>query len=624
MPKSTKPAKLGDKTKEQTDGSLKDTISTGIWIYKQMFRLSFIDSFLYITLGIIAALMPTAVSYFIARFIDELVLLTQDNLTSLSDINLGTPIVIFFLGVSISELIRRLSRLTIQHLDFRFETYHFRILERELRTKTAMLDVQQYEDPDTWDNIRQGLDHIWKILNFWQVSAQTIARTISIIVAAAISFGISPPVALLILLLAIPNNIIYGTYAKKIRDFYNDKKNIEDRRKTWGLFGDLSSEKKIPEYTVTQSHNRVIRILEKIHNRLVLDEIRILTNRYRSYLATYSINFIGDVVSLLFLASQVILGNISIGSFTFFRSQFQTFSGDIDYILGQVIRLNDSAKLGIFVRKLLEMDRVVVSGNVKVPDGLPPAIEFKNVSFKYPRTNKYVLKDINVKIDPGEEIAIVGENGAGKTTLIKLLLRFYDPTKGKILINGTPLDQIDLKSYYKTIGTLFQEFNVYGTQDIETNISLGDVTVRPSKKRVKKAAANADAHSFIKELKHGYKQILAPLYSRGTNLSTGQKQKIALARMFYRDSPVLIFDEPTASIDAEAEYKIFKRIYKIFEKKTVIIISHRFSTVRNAQKIYVLRRGKITESGSHEELLGKKDGAYAKAFKLQAEGYQTK
>ncbi len=243
------------------------------------------------------------------------------------------------------------------------------------------------------------------------------------------------------------------------------------------------------------------------------------------------------------------------------------------------------------------------------------------ILFKYPGSKNYVLKNINLTIKSGDEIALVGENGAGKTTLIKLILRIYDCQKGKILINDIPIEKLNLEEYHKLIGALFQEFDKFGELNVKQNIIAGNHTIPVDESNISNAVKLADAKEFIDKFPKKYYQVLNKAFTDGVNLSTGQWQKIALARMFYRNAPVLILDEPTASIDANAEYRIFKRIFETFKGKTLIIISHRFSTVRNAQKIYVIHEGEIVEDGSHDELI-KKNGRYKKAFDLQAKGYQ--
>ncbi|MDD3662148.1 MAG: ABC transporter ATP-binding protein [Candidatus Dojkabacteria bacterium] len=355
------------------------------------------------------------------------------------------------------------------------------------------------------------------------------------------------------------------------------------------------------------------------------NEIAIHRDRIRGTIAGTLLNSVTYLLTPIFLISKVIAEEISVGQFTFFQSKMLDFSRDLDYTIGQVIDVTDAAVYVTYVKDLQELAPVIKSGNQHLISSRnnPPHIELKNVSFKYPNTKKFALKDISLTITPGEEIALVGENGAGKTTLIKLLLRFYDPTSGQILIDGIPLPKLSLEEYYDRIGALFQEYNRYESLTVKQNITLGDSRKQAHAKRITSAARQADAHSFITRLEKGYQQILNKSFTNGTRLSTGQWQKLSIARMFFRDSPILILDEPTASIDAEAEYKIFKRIYRFIQNKTVVIISHRFSTVRNASKIYVIQHGRITESGTHEELI-RNEGQYAHAFKLQAEGYQTK
>ncbi|MFA5230702.1 MAG: ABC transporter ATP-binding protein [Candidatus Paceibacterota bacterium] len=253
----------------------------------------------------------------------------------------------------------------------------------------------------------------------------------------------------------------------------------------------------------------------------------------------------------------------------------------------------------------------------------PPKIVCDNISFKYPNTNKLILKNLNLEIKPGEKIAIVGHNGAGKTTLVKLLLRFYQVNNGNIFINNDNVDDLKIDTYYRNVGILSQDFGEYGALNAKDNILLGDIAKGGHLKEIKDAAKKADAHKFISEYPKKYDQLLSESYNGGIRPSTGQWQKIAISRLFYRNPWLVIFDEPTASIDAEAEYKIFNNIYKFFKNKTVVIISHRFSTVRNADRIIVIDKGNIAEQGTHDQLL-KLDGKYAKAFKLQAEGYYEK
>jgi ABC-type multidrug transport system fused ATPase/permease subunit len=264
-------------------------------------------------------------------------------------------------------------------------------------------------------------------------------------------------------------------------------------------------------------------------------------------------------------------------------------------------------------KKIEEVKKPVVFKKLK-----PPQIEFKNVSFRYPK-GPSVLKDVSFIIKPEENVAFVGPNGAGKSTIIKLICRFYDVDKGEILVNGVNIKKLKLANWYKFMGTLFQDFVQYHFT-VRENIALGDPT-KQDEKLIREAAKKSGAYDFIEKLPKGFDQILGREFKKGEELSIGQWQELAIARAFYEEAPLLILDEPTSSIDAETEYRIFNNLQKAYREKTLILVSHRFSTVRNANKIFVIENGEITERGTHRELLSLK-GKYAKMFELQAKGYQ--
>jgi ATP-binding cassette subfamily B protein len=272
---------------------------------------------------------------------------------------------------------------------------------------------------------------------------------------------------------------------------------------------------------------------------------------------------------------------------------------------------------------IMEMKPFISSGKkrFKLKDNSIPRIEFQNVSFSYPGTDREVLTNISFAIEPGEGLAIVGLNGAGKTTLVRLLCRIYQPTSGVILVNGVDLKDLNQTDWFSTLGILFQDYELYTQESITHNITLDLHGSDKPKEEVVRAAQMASANTFIDEYPKKYLQDIGYEYHGGVEPSKGQKQKIALARVLYRKSPIFILDEPTSAIDALSEDTIFRSLESLRQKHSIVLLSHKFSNVRGMDKIMLIEHGKILEQGNHDELM-EKGGKYKELFELQAEGYR--
>jgi ATP-binding cassette subfamily B protein len=242
------------------------------------------------------------------------------------------------------------------------------------------------------------------------------------------------------------------------------------------------------------------------------------------------------------------------------------------------------------------------------------------VGFRYEGREEWALREVDLRIRPGEKIALVGPNGAGKTTLIKLLARLYDPTEGQVLIDGVDLRELKPEDLRRRIGVIFQDFVRYHLSAAE-NVGFGQIEALEDRPRIETAARKSGAHKVISGLPEGYETMLGRWFAKGRDLSGGEWQKIALGRAFMRQCEILILDEPTASLDAENELQVFHRFKELAEDKMAVLISHRFSTVRMADRIYVIDQGRIIEQGTHDELLAL-GGTYARLFTLQAESYR--
>lgn len=319
---------------------------------------------------------------------------------------------------------------------------------------------------------------------------------------------------------------------------------------------------------------------------------------------------------------RTIAGDITLGSMTLYLSIFRQSQNIFESLFFGLSDLYENALFMSNLFAFLDLKPLMpVSANpIVLPRPITRGVEFKNVSFKYADRADYALKNINLTIRPGEKIALVGANGAGKTTLVKLLTRLYDPTEGSITIDGIDLREVDPKDLQKRIGVIFQDFVHYHLPARE-NVGFGQIDQLDNEPRIVDSAQRSGAHPTIAALPQGYDTMLGKWFERGNDLSGGEWQKVALARAFMREAEVLVLDEPTAALDALNESAVFQRFRELTDHKIAILISHRFSTVRMADRIVVLEDGAITEMGTHAELLAR-GGLYAKLFTIQAEGYR--
>jgi ATP-binding cassette subfamily B protein len=331
---------------------------------------------------------------------------------------------------------------------------------------------------------------------------------------------------------------------------------------------------------------------------------------------------LGYYIAYGYIAWRTVRGEFSIGDLTFLAGSFrrlrQLLEGllsGISNVAGQALYLDD-------LYSFFEIEAEITSpaNPQPFPNPIREGFRFENVGFQYPGAERWAVRNLDFTLRSGEVLALVGENGAGKTTLVKLLARLYDPDEGRILLDGVDLREYDLEVLRANIGVIFQDFVRYHLTAAE-NIAVGQIDARDDRPRIEEAARRALADEVIEKLPKGYDQVIGKRFRNGVDLSGGEWQKVAIARAYMRDAQLLILDEPTAALDARSEFEVFQRFKELSSGKTAVLISHRFSSVRMADRILVLHEGRVEAMGSHEELLGQR-GRYAELFELQAAGYR--
>ncbi len=607
---------MEEEKKEKESLSIKEFIKTIVWIFKIYYEISPSKTILLIITRIIRDARGILYSFFYAKLIDELIKVAQSGTKSFESlIPYLVGLLVYY--IFISGLVNNIDR------------YAYRSIKQISRMRLEImfaqhlnyLGIQNLEDPDVQNRVSRSSDWLQSTFDMLQETIYFISNLVRVFISGAIILSFFPLMIPILIITTIIKFFPDQYFMKK--DFRWQVDNSEKRRIAWSDINTVQNSKDLQEISIVGGYEyfkeRYFSFFTSFNNGL----LKIIKDKEITNFFLLSLESFVGILAYAVIFYRHIQGLFTLGTATFQIQSLGTFTGSLDSMLSSITIMNEySVKMKDLIT-LFEMKPAIKDGNIKLPYlETPPSIEFKNVSFKYPKANRYVFKDLSFKIESGEEVALVGHNGAGKTTIVKLLARIYPVTKGQILINGIDINNLAINDWYKNLGVLFQDYNFYSHLSVKENIHLGKPTRELNDKEIIEAAKKADAHNFIMEYKNKYDQIMSEKIEGGIRPSTGQAQKIAIARFFYRNAPLAIFDEPTASIDALSEYKIFNTIYNFFENKTVIIISHRFSTVRNADRILVLEKGKIVEEGTHEQLLTKRNGIYRRSYKLQAEGYK--
>ncbi len=495
------------------------------------------------------------------------------------------------------------------------------VFQDMMLAKISHLDIQYFEDSEFKNLLEKSRDGLsYRPQNLMSSLLSVVEGFFEVVIASVALFRLNPYLIFIIALIAVPEFIVQTRLSNLAWGIWNWKSPMKKRY--WDLLHVLQDARMIME---TKLYHLQDKFLADLH-QIQIDFYKEDTVYAKRNLVTQSILNIFSSISYiaieLYTVMLVFKKRITIGDIGFYTSVISSFRSGLSRLLRSVGDLFDATLYIETVFEILDTEPLLLepANPVHIANTEPPLIEFRHVDFTYPGTTQKILDDFSLTIYPQQKIALVGENGAGKSTIVKLIARLYDVTSGEILINGTNIKDISMHDWRRCLGILYQHFNKYN-YTVKENIWFGDITQKPSQKAIRKAAHDAAADTFIKTYKQDIDQMLGRTFDDGIEPSGGQWQKIAISRAFFRNAPILILDEPTAAIDARAEAEIFERVEELTADKSTIIISHRFSTVRRADRIYVIENGKIIEQGSHRELM-KLKGQYERLFSLQAKGYE--
>jgi ATP-binding cassette subfamily B protein len=484
----------------------------------------------------------------------------------------------------------------------------------------SRLDLASYEDPVFYDKLERARVQATDRLSMIQAVGRVIQEVITTFSLAAGILVYSPWLLAVLVLCVVPaflgeSHFAFLGYSLAFRQ--TPTKRQLDYLRVLGASKESAKELKLFGLAPFLSSE-----FTRLSRDIYVQNVALARRRLRAGALLSMLSTVGYYGTYAWVVYETVQGRLTVGSLTFLAGAIAGASTNIQMVFSSFSSIADQA---LFLTDLIDFFAVQPSVRSK-PNALPAprpirdGFEFRNVSFTYPGTSRVVLDNLNFRLGPGERIALIGENGQGKTTIVKLLTRLYDPTKGQVLLDGVDLRDYNLEDLSGQIAVIFQDFMRYDLTAAE-NIAVGQIHSQSNRSRIEAAARKSLAHGVVARLPRGYEQMLGRRFEGGVDLSGGEWQKMALARAYLRDAQVLVLDEPTASLDARSEHEVFERFAELTEGKIALLISHRFSTVRMADRILVLEDGRIAEEGSHADLMASA-GRYSEMFEMQAASYR--
>ncbi len=567
---------------------------------------------------LVSGLIPVAQAWVGKLIVDAVVNSLKVGLDPMVALRVALPYVLLEFGLLLTSQVLSQGRSLAEHvLNARLSLH----INTQIIQKALSLDLSYFEDPQFYDqmqNARREAD--FRSLRIVNGVFTLIQSLITLGSFALILIAFNPFIALLLFGAAIPSFIAQSRYARLTFRVLSWR--APEARRMAYLEHILTVDESVKEVKLFGLGGPLLKAYTGLVEKAIREDEDIAVKRSAASLGWGLLATASYYVAYIWIIFRTVAGAITLGDMTMYLSVFrqsqQTFRGLFDGLSG----LYENA---LFISNLfgflaLQPRMTAPSEARPVPQHMTGGIEFRDVSFRYEGREDWALRHVNLHIRPGEKLALVGANGAGKTTLIKLLTRLYDPTEGVILLDGADLREYDLAELHQKIGVIFQDFVRYQAS-ARDNVAYGQIEAMDDTSRILDAAQRSGAAPVLEGLPEGYDTMLGRWFKGGHELSGGEWQKVALSRAFMRDSEVLVLDEPTAALDAENEALVFARFRELTTGRTAVLISHRFSTVRIADRIAVIAGGEIAELGSHAELIAL-DGTYARLFNLQAEGYR--
>ncbi|MEN1959430.1 ABC transporter ATP-binding protein [Luteimonas sp. MJ246] len=578
-----------------------------------------------LSLRLVRALLPVAMLYLGKLIIDEAIRLVGigvigegfaeawrsgqlDHLALLLVAEFGLAILSDLLGRLVSYCDQVLSEMFTNAASVR------------LMEHAATLDLEDFEDPELQDKLDRARRQTMGRMN---LMGQLFGQAQDIITIISFSAGLMVYAPWLILLLAVA--LIPAFVGESHFNALNYSLNFQwtaERRQLEYLRQTGASVDTAKEVKIFGLHHFLVERFRTLSQAFLVANRRLA--RRRAFWGTLlaALGTLGYYVAYAYIAWRTVHGDFSIGDLTFLAGSFRRLRQLLE---GLLVGLSQVAGQAMFLDDLysffdIEPEIVSKPGASAIPRPISSGFVFENVGFRYPDAARWALRGVEFELRAGEVLALVGENGAGKTTLVKLLARLYDPDEGRILLDGRDLRDYDLDDLRANIGVIFQDFVRFHMTAAE-NIGVGQIDAMDDRERIEAAARRAMADEVITGLPRGYDQVIGRRFKTGVDLSGGQWQKVAIARAYMRDAQVMILDEPTAALDARSEYEVFQRFRELSDQRSTVLISHRFSSVRMADRILVMADGRIEADGTHEELMAA-GGRYAELFELQAAGYR--